>query len=145
MLTLEWSRIYWSWMKCVHFYLFSLFVWLTIFVFVCLIPPPQYNRVTCFKDRGTLSNKVPHKIAQWSFSLTSRLRVLLAVPPFSTDEGGDLNSLSLIRLIFSFDWKYLYVDDNKLIPNDWFSQLEMSLHKVTLSFNTKYRLIIYWS
>ena len=60
--------------------------------------------------------------------------------PFSTDEGGDLNSLKLISLIFSFHWKYLYVDDNKLIPNDWFSQLEMSLHKVTLSFNTKYRL-----
>ena len=36
-LTLQWSRIYWSWMKCVQFYLFSLFVWLAIFVFVCLI------------------------------------------------------------------------------------------------------------
>ena len=32
-----WSRIYWSRMKCVQFYLFSLFVWLAIFVFVCLI------------------------------------------------------------------------------------------------------------
>ena len=37
MLTLLWSRIYWSWMKCVQFYLFSLFVWLAIFVYVCLI------------------------------------------------------------------------------------------------------------
>ena len=53
--------------------------------------------------------------------------------PFSTNEGGDLNSLNLISLIFSFHWKYLYVDDNKLIPNDGFSQLEMSLHKVTLN------------
>ena len=53
--------------------------------------------------------------------------------PFSTDEGGDLNSLIPIRLIFPFDWKYLYVGDNKLIPNDGFSQPEMSPHKVTLN------------
>ena len=37
MLTLLWSTIYWSWMKCVQFYLISLFVWLAIFVVVCLI------------------------------------------------------------------------------------------------------------
>ena len=48
MLNLQWSRIYWSWMKCVQFYLFSLFVWLSMFVFVCLIiqiiqPPTEVS------------------------------------------------------------------------------------------------------
>ena len=37
MLTHQWSRIYWNQMKCVQFYLFSLFVWWEIFVAVCLI------------------------------------------------------------------------------------------------------------
>ena len=97
---------------------------------------PQYNRDCLLTDRGTLSYKVPRTIAQWSFSLTSRLRVSLA-DSLWVNEGDDLNSLSSIRLIFSFDWKYLYVNDNQLIPNDGFSQPEMSPHKVTLRFITK--------
>ena len=63
---------------------------------------PQYNRDCLLTDRGTLSYKVPHTIAQWSFSLTSRLKVSLA-DSLWFNEGDDLNSLSSIRLIFSFD------------------------------------------
>ena len=37
MVTLQWSKIYWSWINYIQFYLFSLFVWLAIFVFVSLI------------------------------------------------------------------------------------------------------------
>ena len=51
MLTLQWSRIYWSQMICVQFYLLSLFVWWAISVAVCLIVGFLKPHRSCNEDK----------------------------------------------------------------------------------------------